>query len=162
MEFSAWCKLGIIKGALSYQAPVVLSSWLMMLILAICLWRIIEGKSSIRLQTVHTRIRTLGHSYIVVVFMAAQPSKDGRLGGSPQNSYAGRHPSKRFVQGIAAFHQCPILPKVGELMVNNQQYDSHDAECFIVDRSTPCLRAWGWRRGRVRKTQRYFPWRTVV
>ena len=35
----------------------------------------------------------------IVVFMAAQPSKDGRLGGSPQNSYAGRHPSKRFVQG---------------------------------------------------------------
>ena len=33
------------------------------------------------------------------VFMAAQPSKDGRLGGSPQNSYAGRHPEKRFVQG---------------------------------------------------------------
>ena len=41
----------------------------------------------------------LDHSYNVVVFMAAQPSKDGRLGGSPQNSYAGRHPSKRFVQG---------------------------------------------------------------
>ena len=89
------------------------------------------------------RVRTLDHSYNVVVFMAAQPSKDGRLGGSPQNSYAGRHPSKRFVQGIAAFHQCPILPKVGELMVNNQQYDSHDAECFIVDRSTPCLRGVG-------------------
>ena len=68
----------------------------------------------------------------IVVFMAAQPSKDGRLGGSPQNSYAGRHPEKRFVQGSAAFHQCPILPVVvyttciyGELMVNNQQYDSH-------------------------------------
>ena len=52
--------------------------------------------------------------------------KDGRLGGSPQNSNAGRHPSKRFVQGIAAFHQCPILPEVGELMVNTQQYDSHE------------------------------------
>ena len=58
--------------------------------------------------------------------MAAQPSKDGRLGGSPQNFYAGRHPSKRSVQGIAAFHQCPILPEVGELMVNTQQYDSHE------------------------------------
>ena len=83
-------------------------------------------------------------------FMAAQPSKDGRLGGSPQNSYAGRHPSKRFVQGIAAFHQCPILPKVGELMVSNQQYDSHEGrfrqvslECYIVDRSTPCFRGVG-------------------
>ena len=32
----------------------------------------------------------------------------------------------------------------------------------IVDCSTPCIRAWGWRHGRVRKTQRYFPWRTVV
>ena len=50
---------------------------------------------------------------------------DGRLGGSPQNSYAGRHPEKRFVQGITAFHQCPILPKVGELMVSDQQHDSH-------------------------------------
>ena len=58
--------------------------------------------------------------------MAVQPSMDGRLGGSPQNSYAGRHHSKRFVQGIAAFHQCSILPEVGELMVNNQQYDSHE------------------------------------
>ena len=82
--------------------------------------------------------------------MAAQPSKDGRLGSSPQNSYAGRHPEKRFVQGIAAFHQCSILPEVGELMVNNQQYDSHvgrfrqvSLECFIVDRSTPCLRGVG-------------------
>ena len=28
-------------------------------------------------------------------------------------------------------------------MVNNQQYDSHVAECFIVDRSTPCLRGVG-------------------
>ena len=73
-----------------------------------------------------TQIRTLGHSYNLVVFMAAQPSKDGRLGGSPQNFYAGRHPSKRFVQGIAAFHQCPILPEVGELMVNTQQCDSHE------------------------------------
>ena len=62
----------------------------------------------------------------IVVFMAAQPSKDGRLGDSPQNSYAGRLPSKRFVQGIAAFHQCSILPEVGELMVNTQQYDSHE------------------------------------
>ena len=73
-----------------------------------------------------TRIRTLGQFYNAVVFMAAQPSKDGRLGGSPQNSYAGRLPSKRFVQGIAAFHQCSILPEVGELMVNTQQYDSHE------------------------------------
>ena len=105
----------------------------------------------------YTRIRTLGHSYNVVVFMAAQPSKDGRLGGSPQNSYAGRLPSKRFVQGIAAFYQCPILPVVvyttciyGELMVNTQQYDSHvgrfrqvSLEYFIVDYSTPRLRARG-------------------
>ena len=82
--------------------------------------------------------------------MAAQPSKDGRLGGSPHNSYAGRHPEKRFVQDVTAFHQWTILPEVGELMVNNQQYDSHVGktsggllECFIVDRSTPCLRAWG-------------------
>ena len=67
-----------------------------------------------------------GSFYNVVAFMATQPSKDGRLGGSPQNFYAGRHPSKRFVQGIAAFHQCSVLPKVGELMVNNQQYDSHE------------------------------------
>ena len=43
------------------------------------------------------------------------------------------YPEKRFVQGSAAFHQCPILPVVvyttciyGELMVNNQQYDSHE------------------------------------
>ena len=77
--------------------------------------------------------------------MAAQPSKDGRLGGSPQNSYAGRHPSKRFVQGERRIPSVSnlILPKVGELMVNNQQYDSHDAECFIVDRSTPCFRGVG-------------------
>ena len=87
----------------------------------------------------------LDHSYNVVVFMAAQPSKDGRLGGSPQNSYAGRHPSKRFVQGERRIPSVSnlILPKVGELMVNNQQYDSHVAERFIVDRSTPCFRAWG-------------------
>ena len=91
------------------------------------------------------RVRTLDHSYNVVVFMAAQPSKDGRLGGSPQNSYAGRHPSKRFVQGERRIPSVSnlILPKVGELMVNNQQYDSHEAECFIVDRSTPCLRGVG-------------------
>ena len=77
--------------------------------------------------------------------MAAQPSKDGRLGGSPQNSYAGRHPSKRFVQGERRIPSVSnlILPKVGELMVNNQQYDSHVAECFIVDRSTPCFRGVG-------------------
>ena len=73
-----------------------------------------------------TRIRTLGNFHNAEVFMAAQPSMDGRLGGSPRNSYAGRLPSKRFVQGIAAFHQCPILPEVGELMVNTQQYDSHE------------------------------------
>ena len=73
-----------------------------------------------------TRIRTLGHSYNVVVFMAAQPSKDGRLGGSPQNSYAGRHPEKKFAQGVIAFHQCSILPEVGELMVINQQHVSHE------------------------------------
>ena len=94
----------------------------------------------------------LDHSYNVVVFMAAQPSKDGRLGGSPQNSYAGRHPSKRFVQGERRIPSVSnlILPKVGELMVNNQQYDSHEGlfrqvslECFIVDRSTPCLRGVG-------------------
>ena len=39
---------------------------------------------------------TLDHSYNVVVFMAAQPSKDGRPGGFPQNSYAGRHPEEMF------------------------------------------------------------------
>ena len=83
-----------------------------------------------------TRVRTLGPFYHVVVFMAAQPSKDGRLGGSPQNSYAGRHPEKRFVQGK---HRIPsvsnlILPKVGELMVNNQQYDSHEGRPPIVAR----------------------------
>ena len=91
------------------------------------------------------RARTPDHSYNVVVFMAAQPSKDGRLGGSPQNSYAGRHPSKRFVQGERRIPSVSnlILPKVGELMVNNQQYDSHEAECFIVDRSTPCFRGVG-------------------
>ena len=82
----------------------------------------------------YTRVCTLGHSYNVVVFMAAQPSKDGRLGGSPQNSYAGRLRSKKFVQGIAAIHQCPILPKVGELMVNNQQYDSHEGRPPMVAR----------------------------
>ena len=98
------------------------------------------------------RVRTLGHSYNVVVFMAAQPSEDGRLGGPPQNSYAGRHPSKRFVQGERRIPSVSnlILPKVGELMVSNQQYDSHEErfrqvslECFIVDRSTPCLRGVG-------------------
>ena len=73
-----------------------------------------------------TRVRALGHSYNVVVFMAAQPSKDGRLEGSPQSSYAGRHPEKCSSKASTAFHQCPILPKVGELMVNNQQYDSHE------------------------------------
>ena len=52
-------------------------------------------------------------------------------------------PQKGSSKASAAFHQCPILPKVGELMVNNQQYDSHDAECFIVDRSTPCFRGVG-------------------
>ena len=52
-------------------------------------------------------------------------------------------PKKGSSKVSAAFHQCPILPKVGELMVNNQQYDSHDSECFIVDRSTPCLRGVG-------------------
>ena len=49
----------------------------------------------------------LGHSIMyVVVFMAAQSSKDGRLGGSPHNSYAGRHPEKRLVQGGTA---CPSV-----------------------------------------------------
>ena len=59
-------------------------------------------------------------------------------------------PQKGSSKASAAFHQCPILPKVGELMVNNQQYDSHEGrfrqvslECFIVDRSTPCLRGVG-------------------
>ena len=61
------------------------------------------------------------HSYNVAVLMAAQPSKDGRLGGSPQNSYAGRHPSNRFVQGIAAFHQCPILPKAEGRRADGEQ-----------------------------------------
>ena len=47
-----------------------------------------------------------GSFYNVVVFMAAQSSKDGRLGGSPHNSYAGRHPEKRLVQGGTA---CPSV-----------------------------------------------------
>lgn len=37
--------------------------------------------------------------------MATQPFKAGRLGGSSQNSYAGRLPSKRFVQGVTVFHR---------------------------------------------------------
>ena len=86
-----------------------------------------------------TRVRTLGHSYNVVVFMASQPSKDGRLGGSPQNSYAGRLHSKRFVQGIAAFHQCSILPEVGELMVNSQQYDSHVGDGHRLKVKKKCI-----------------------
>ena len=47
-------------------------------------------------------------------------------------------------------HSISVLPKVGELMVSNQQYDSHEGrfrqvslECFIVDCSTPCLRGVG-------------------
>ena len=59
-------------------------------------------------------------------------------------------PKKGSSKANIAFHQCTILPKVGELMVNNQQYDSHvgrfrqvSLECFIVDRSTPCLRGVG-------------------
>ena len=59
-------------------------------------------------------------------------------------------PKKGSSKASTAFHQCPILPKVGELMVNNQQYDSHEGrfrqvslECFIVDCSTPCLRGVG-------------------
>ena len=58
-------------------------------------------------------------------------------------------PKKGSSKAGTAFHQCPILPKVGELMVNNQQYDSHEGrrhkflECFIVDRSPPCLRGMG-------------------
>ena len=59
-------------------------------------------------------------------------------------------PQKGSSKASIAFHQCTILPKVGELMVNNQQYDSHvgrfrqvSLECFIVDRSTPCLRGVG-------------------
>ena len=35
-------------------------------------------------------------------------------------------PQKGSSKASAAFHQCPILPKVGELMVNTQQYDSHE------------------------------------
>jgi hypothetical protein len=93
----------------------------------------------------------LGHSIMcVVVFMAAQPSKDGRLGGSPQTLMRVGIPQKGSSKASAAFYQCSILPKVGELMVSSQQYDSHEAECFIVDRecfivdrSTPYFRAWG-------------------
>ena len=43
-----------------------------------------------------------------------------------------------------------MIPKEGELMVSDQQNDSHvgrfrqvSLECFIVDRSTPCLRGVG-------------------
>ena len=35
-------------------------------------------------------------------------------------------PKKGSSKASTAFHQCSILPKVGELMVNNQQYDSHE------------------------------------
>ena len=75
-----------------------------------------------------------GAFHNAVVFMAAQPSMDGRLGGSHQNSYAGRHPSKRFVQGERRIPSVSnlILPKVGELMVNNQQYDSHEGRPEIA------------------------------
>ena len=58
--------------------------------------------------------------------MPAHPSKDGRLVGSSQNYYAGRHHIKRFVQDVTAFHQCSILPEAGELVVSNQQYDLHE------------------------------------
>ena len=86
----------------------------------------------------------LGHSIMyVVVFMAAQSSKDGIHEVLPKTLMRVGIPQKGSSKASAAFHQCPILPKVGELMVNNQQYDSHEAECFIVDRSTPCFRAWG-------------------
>ena len=43
-----------------------------------------------------------------------------------------------------------MIPKVGELLVSDQQCDSHEGrfrqvslECFIVDCSTPCLRGVG-------------------
>ena len=59
-------------------------------------------------------------------------------------------PKKGSSKALPHVHQCPILPKVGELMVNDQQCDSHEGrfrqvslECFIVDRSTPCLRGVG-------------------
>ena len=50
-----------------------------------------------------TQIRTLGHIYNAVVFMAAQSSRDCRLGGSPQNYYAGHLTEKRIVQGGTAY-----------------------------------------------------------
>ena len=90
--------------------------------------------------------------YNVVVLMAAQPSKDNRLGGCPQNFYAGRHHSKRFVQGAPHMSISVLSEAVYALciyrglMVNNKQYDSHEGrrhkflECFIVDRSPPVLR----------------------
>ena len=93
--------------------------------------------------------------YNVVVFMAAQPSKDNRLGGCPQNFYAGRHHSKRFVQGAPHMSISVLSEAVYALciyrglMVNNKQYDSHEGrhhkflECFIVDRFPPCLRGVG-------------------
>ena len=43
-------------------------------------------------------------------------------------------PQKGSSKASTAFHQCPILPKVEELMVNNQQYDSHEGRPPIVAR----------------------------
>ena len=43
-------------------------------------------------------------------------------------------PKKGSSKASTAFHQCPILPEVGELMVNNQQYDSHEGRPPIVAR----------------------------
>ena len=47
-------------------------------------------------------------------------------------------------------HSISVLPKIVNLMVSNQQYDSHEGrfrqislECFIVDCSTPCFRGVG-------------------
>ena len=49
-------------------------------------------------------------------------------------------PKKGSSKALPHVHQCPILPKVGELMVNDQQCDSHEGrfrqvslECFIVE-----------------------------
>ena len=83
-------------------------------------------------------------------FMAAQPSKDGRLGGSPQNFYAGRHPTKRFVQGERRIPSVSNSPEGrradGEqstIWLTRGAIPVASLECFIVDRSTPCLRGVG-------------------
>ena len=63
-------------------------------------------------ETCRTRIRTLGQHYNVVVFMAAQSSKNWYTKNSPQKFLHGPASQKKFVHSFAAFHQWPILPEV--------------------------------------------------